>query len=869
MRRPDIGRLLYWLATGVGSLVVTAVSLSFARSRPVWLHESFADQPDLLRLGAAVLASAVAVWVLSGLFTPRRGQLSHWWRHPPYWLAVWSGIAAAGVCDAVWGLNPKGFRVEWWHWPLCGVVPFAAAVAIRWDHQKNLSAEAEPAKLTVDQLLSTPAVLEAWVREERESAYDLLGTRRLAGRLAERLAGDVGSVGLVGPFGSGKSTVVGWMTAELTARRPKVLVCQVSCWGFEDAGGAVRRILREAVKTVGREVDCFNFRHLPEDYRQTFTAGGTWVRAVGDLVLGAPDPDEQFTALAHALEAADAKLVIVVDDLDRATGSRFDPQEVLGLLERLRKHRRRVKFVLSGSRTADFDFARLCEHIEVLPLLTTEQTARIVFAFRSQMLAAHLIDVCVQGAEDEPWRTYRYGLMGRTANYLSPPEAVATLLRTPRALKLAIRRAGDAWVRLHGEIDIDQLLEVEVLRAGAPEAFAFLLEEADRLSDDPRVWRSQEDQIDRHRVAVRRGWKEASGANNWDARSALELILQLFPAAGQYLEVGTRASNPHRRQGVAEAHGRYWRRAVSGELDDPADTDQPTLRAMQAWLEDPIGESELVRLLETSPAAVAVFERFATDPRWSSEHGQPTLNLARQLLDRVDSPTGVRAGSDQCATWFDTLRRLTVRTVTPAESVEAWVIERQQVALSVSMSLVNRLANGWSSERLEARLLPGGRARVREQLLVNARAALRTGADMLCVTHPTDPADLYRLVFPTTDREFGPSGYRGPDHWTWLGTPVLEALRSDPSRMALRVGYLLTADAESNPADGQVRCTGPELLTAFFGEDAGEVVRLLAAERDRSTGDAREQPDGVLSTLPPPSTASPSPWASDSGRAAG
>ena len=55
-----------------------------------------------------------------------------------------------------------------------------------------------------------------------------------------------------------------------------------------------------------------------------------------------------------------------------------------------------------------------------------------------------------------------------------PIFAVPKLLLTPRLLKHTLRRMRGAWQALHGEIDFDDLLMVNVLRSAAPEAFDFV-----------------------------------------------------------------------------------------------------------------------------------------------------------------------------------------------------------------------------------------------------------------------------------------------------------------------------------------------------------------------------------------------------------
>ena len=71
--------------------------------------------------------------------------------------------------------------------------------------------------------------------------------------------------------------------------------------------------------------------------------------------------------------------------------------------------------------------------------------------------------------------------MMRDYEEMSLPQAVASLLDTPRSLRHALGRTFSAWQTLCGEIDFDHLLAVNVLRFGAPACFLFLVRRWDRL----------------------------------------------------------------------------------------------------------------------------------------------------------------------------------------------------------------------------------------------------------------------------------------------------------------------------------------------------------------------------------------------------
>src|SRR5207247_1341668 len=139
------------------------------------------------------------------------------------------------------------------------------------------------------------------------------------------------------------TTLINWLKAEVgsirTPEDPQIWFCELTCWGFEDSTSAIQHILSKAVATVNRYADCFSIRHLPEAYRKTFSAGGDWLRNLIDLVIGSADPMDQFKHLTEILAAVNARLIVVVEELERTNNSRFDSlpmtKSVIGVLEML------------------------------------------------------------------------------------------------------------------------------------------------------------------------------------------------------------------------------------------------------------------------------------------------------------------------------------------------------------------------------------------------------------------------------------------------------------------------------------------------------------------------------------------------------
>ena len=132
------------------------------------------------------------------------------------------------------------------------------------------------------------------------------GSRVVAKRVRELLASGTRSVGIVGPFGIGKTSIVEWIveTAEDDSPKgmPSLLFSQHSCWGFETSASAIHTILTQGVEKIARCIDTFRVKSLPESYRQMFSAGGQWLDNVSKLFFRPGDPIQQFRGLSDLLQ---------------------------------------------------------------------------------------------------------------------------------------------------------------------------------------------------------------------------------------------------------------------------------------------------------------------------------------------------------------------------------------------------------------------------------------------------------------------------------------------------------------------------------------------------------------------------------------
>ncbi len=507
-----------------------------------------------------VAAILLLLLALSCVVLVRLGglHLGHWrsvLAYPPVWLApVLTTGAMILLQRRDWPLPLPKFDSETWLWSLgiwiaapllclVGVKLLTTAMPVqrRSDGRGGKVIAEQPLRaLTAnpEQLLVPGLELERPVENpERDDLFDL---RYIARRIAEHFFDPrLATVGLVGPFGVGKSSIVEFVKHYVESdqafgdrmrirwheehRRgglikryaPRILLCRLSAWGLRDQPGAVV-ILRHAVQRLAAEVDCLSVSNLPEQYAKTLKEiGPEWMNL--PMMLSAPDDaEEQLRRLEPILEALNARLIVVVEDLDRNVevpdlalfsqeiespgrdaptriSTRFTTRssgriarELEALFSRL-LDLERVSFVLVVANPGAADISRLCERIEPVHRIERALVLDLVGTLRTHCLNLGRERGDIQPAHESrlnfmralhEWSALDFNVQGER----TPVTALAELLRTPRALKQALRHTWQPWADLHGEVDFDDLLICHVIHAVSPSAFDFLMENYGALS---------------------------------------------------------------------------------------------------------------------------------------------------------------------------------------------------------------------------------------------------------------------------------------------------------------------------------------------------------------------------------------------------
>lgn len=485
----------HWVKAGLTFLLTllgAAILLPLARVRPETVHNYFNGLQTWVRVGFVFFLSVSFTAGMFNLLSPRIGDITLWKSHPPAWLASLLAWLVVACVDISWGFPLAGYRATVCEWLGYGagsllIIAWYSGLWLEVAHCIRKPTAPKPEKREPVRLQDIPNApwgeIETWLESNAPAQYDFLGNSSIASRVVRLLSSVTRSVGIVGPFGSGRTSLVKWVIDGFTSSGEppcRYFTCHHSCWGFETSASAIEDMLKSAIVQLSAVVDTFQVESLPDSYRQAFSAGGDWATTLSNILIRKIGPLEQFGRLSQLLEDIGGRIIFIVEDLDRNETGRFEILEVLAFLERLKRFPR-LSFILTGglSSTRRIDYSKLCDHIEYLKTVQPEHASELIKRVSQRCLDPalfpHIRIADPSHSSEWQWNELTEMLVSDYEE-LSLPQAVASLLNTPRSLRHALGHTFAAWHTLYGEIDFNHLLAVNVLRFGAPEAFLFLIQ---------------------------------------------------------------------------------------------------------------------------------------------------------------------------------------------------------------------------------------------------------------------------------------------------------------------------------------------------------------------------------------------------------
>jgi len=607
-------------STGVVAAAIWLLAEPFLGPLCTSAVDRLAAIPPIVIVATTLVLTAAAVWPMARARWVGWLGLRHFFCYPPLWVAVCTALITLDLYHIyVSGrqtVSPPLSAATGVGGLLLGFVATGAmSLHRRRSAKRNRPADdAEDAEFDegtslADRLPSFEKIRE-WLRDDCEITHprlDMFGhdvvARRIVRRLREDNSADCPTIAVVGPLGSGKSSIARLVSHHLSSKDDMRMV-RVSLWPFDSPEAAVRGILDSLVSGLSEHVNALSLRGLSRQYLSVVEIVGGRPGTIASLIAPPSDPKEVLEKVSAVLQAIDLRIILWIEDLERFSGVEQFPDEegalrdaerlgpVRAMLHLLDRRPMISVLIADTSLESRFDIDKIARFVERPPPPQVIDTWHLVGAVRRACLGGYpkdIIDPVAKASREalEPpvAKFEAYQILGAMSRQdPKPPHALAMVLDTPRALKDGLRLALDIWMALAGEIDFDDVLVMSAIRVARPNLFAF---------------------IDRHISLFRRGFtefaqkgepsehpkfKELLDLLNRESRAippnALKSLIHfVFPALPeprvQHDADSIYADYP---QSLAvERHVDYWSRYMSASPVGEKKSDQAALRSVRAW----------------------------------------------------------------------------------------------------------------------------------------------------------------------------------------------------------------------------------------------------------------------------------------------
>lgn len=472
-------------------------------------------------------------------------------------------------------------------------------------------------------------------------------------------------------------------------------------------------------------------------------------------------------------------------------------------------------------------------------MISSNDIIKTVRSFRDGCLARHEDDIDTLSATDRRGRLGKIdkgSLLDQAFAHLrdDPVDHIAELLTTPRLLKTVLRRVYNAWERLHGEIDFDDLLVANVLRFGAPEGYDFLLQRFTEIRGLKREGIAHD--ADKRRKSLNDAWEHITKAVSWDKSGAYALVAFLFPELR-----GRGYSHKDIPQGVRHAAPTdYWIRFNAEHIEQSVIPDQQVLHAIATWKQNHAsvafrGETLAVELFKNSMLSSKV-EQFGS----IFLRGEDVQALASALFEVMISRLDVKANRDSCEA-FIALWRVYLDLNVSQEKHSGWISPEILKALPVSLRFANDLYYFWRHKDHNAVSFKGEQRspEIRTPAIEKAKELFSDSPTRLVeVLDPDFMFSIFHFAVLYSSSAEGGDGFR-PEDWRWLADALVKAGQQN-SRRALpqTIPFLVSSDMG---VDGYIHKFNQDLATGFFGQNLRTVMGLLANGFDIAGFDAADK----------------------------
>lgn len=404
---------------------------------------------------------------------------------------------------------------------------------------------------------------------------DRLNRSGFAGRMVQLFdnvaaQADSGVFGLLGPWGSGKSSVLHLVRQQMIGSDKWSLV-EFNPWEVSDVGSLVREFMLTVTSALPSDKAGKRARKALADYTRKVAPFTSLVsvigvdpskalEATGALLAGDTSLSAQRAKLEQTLSEHPRRILVLIDDVDRLQS---DELALVLKLVRLVGRLPHIYYVLA------FDESTVLDVLQTTPVAAGRPTRALAYLdkiiqIRLDLPPAHPIQVSrmVDSALDQIVR--RYGLVltdadsARIASIYH--DTMRVVLTEPRQIKRYFGQVDAFLALVHNEVDFVDFLLVSFVRTFFPGVYGLLRHYKDELTGSEMVPRtlSPDD-----RVAM---WRQrlTSVADISHLDIIFSVLSVLFPPIAAARRGGPEGFHPHselalgRRAASSEYFDRYF-----------------------------------------------------------------------------------------------------------------------------------------------------------------------------------------------------------------------------------------------------------------------------------------------------------------------
>lgn len=336
----------------------------------------------------------------------------------------------------------------------------------------------------------TPQAIGPWTDAPlKDPKQDLLARKPFVSMIVDLLvnltdSNDSSVVGLAGPWGSGKSTLINFLRPELSKH---IKVVTFSPWSAEGSHDIQREFFASLLEAFPKG----SHRSVRKNVKKIIRRGSTLLRSVpmglgngfaefAKETLPEESWDKAFTRLSRAINEAGAKILVVIDDVDR-----LQPDEIVTLMKMVRLTGRfpRTNYLLSydhdslvttlaaglktdNRRTAEAYLEKIVQYPLSLPPAQRTHLQSIVFNEVSSVLSSF-------------GGVYATSPAKRFQDFYT--EHMWNTLVTPRACHRFCAQAKTYLALTENEVDHADFLAITFLRIHHPKVYTEMRKWKDRI----------------------------------------------------------------------------------------------------------------------------------------------------------------------------------------------------------------------------------------------------------------------------------------------------------------------------------------------------------------------------------------------------